>query len=127
MAKEMNIKEKAEQILKIAEQYGVEKNFLFITTFKRYTVQLNVLASLESAIAENGATVEKEYVKGRKNLYTNPAIKEYNNAVNSANKTVSTLMSIIKTNSEKYNEENGQEEDPLLRVLNGDDDDEEDC
>jgi hypothetical protein len=125
MAKEMNIKEKANQILKIAEQYGVEKNFLFITTFKRYTVQLNVLASLESAIAENGATVEKEYVKGRKNLYTNPAIKEYNNAVNSANKTVSTLMSIIKTNSDKYNEDSGEEDDPLLRALNGDDDEEE--
>ena len=68
--------------------------------------------------------VEKEYVKGRKNLYTNPAINEYNKAVNSANKTVSTLMSIIKTNSDKYNEDNGDEDDPLLRALNGDDDEE---
>lgn len=122
---EMNINEKAGQILKIAEQYGVEKNFLFITTFKRYTVQLKVLQDLEKAINDNGATVTKEYVKGRKNLYTNPAIKEYNNAVNSANKTVSTLMSIIKTNSEKYNPDgNDGEDDPLLRVLNGDDDEE---
>jgi hypothetical protein len=127
MAKEMNINEKASQILKIAEQYGVEKNFLFITTFKRYTVQLKVLQELEQAINENGATVTKEYVKGRKNLYTNPAIKEYNNAVNSANKTVSTLMSIIKTNSDKYNPESsgGEDDDPLLKAINGDDDDEE--
>ncbi len=125
MAKKIDIQKKANEILKIAEQYGVEKNFLFITTFQRYTVQLKVLQDLEEAIEEHGSTVEKEYVKGRKNLYTNPAIKEYNNAVNSANKTVSTLMSIIKTNSEKYNDDNGQEEDPLLRLLNGDDDDEE--
>ena len=123
MAKEMNINAKAQEILKIAEQYGVEKNFLFITTFKRYTVQLKVLQDLEKALDENGATVEKEYVKGRKNLYTNPAIKEYNNAVNSANKTVTTLMSIIKTNSDKYNPESSDgEDDPLLRALNGDDD-----
>ena len=125
MAKKIDIQKKANEILKIAEQYGVEKNFLFITTFQRYTVQLKVLQDLEEAIEEHGSTVEKEYVKGRKNLYTNPAIKEYNNAVNSANKTVSTLMSIIKTNSEKYNDDNGQEEDPLLRLLNGDDNDED--
>lgn len=125
MAKELNINAKAQEILRIAEQYGVEKNFLFITTFKRYTVQLKVLQDLEKAIDENGATVEKEYVKGRKNLYTNPAIKEYNNAVNSANKTVTTLMSIIKTNSDKYNPESSdEEEDPLLRALNGDDEEE---
>ena len=125
MAKEMNINAKAQEILKIAEQYGVEKNFLFITTFKRYTVQLKILGDLEKAIEDNGATVTKEYVKGRKNLYTNPAINEYNKAVNSANKTVSTLMSIIKTNSDKYNEDSGQEDDPLLRALNGDDEDDE--
>lgn len=119
----MNLQDKAEHIMRIAEQYGVEKNFLFITTFQRYSVQLKVLAELEKAIKDNGATVEKEYVKGRKNLYTNPAIKEYNNAVNSANKTVSTLMSIIKTNSDKYNDDNG-EEDPLMMALNGEDDEE---
>lgn len=121
----MSLNDKAQQILKIAEQYGVEKNFLFITTFKRYSIQIQILTELEKAIEEHGSMVEKEYVKGRKNLYTNPAINEYNKAVNSANKTVSTLMSIIKTNSDKYNEDNGQEDDPLLRALNGDDEDDE--
>lgn len=120
----MNLKDKADHIMQIAEQYGVEKNFLFITTFQRYSVQLKVLAELEQAIKENGATVTKEYVKGRKNLYTNPAINEYNKSVNSANKTVSTLMSIIKTNSDKYNDDTGEEDDPLLRALNGDDEEE---
>lgn len=125
MSNKMNLNDKAQQILRIAEQYGIEKNFLFITTFKRYSIQLQILTELEKAIEEHGSMVEKEYVKGRKNLYTNPAINEYNKAVNSANKTVSTLMSIIKTNSDKYNEDNGEEDDPLLRALNGDDDDEE--
>lgn len=123
MSNKMTLNDKAQQILKIAEQYGVEKNFLFITTFKRYSIQLQILTELEKAIEEHGSMVEKEYVKGRKNLYTNPAINEYNKAVNSANKTVTTLMSIIKTNSDKYNEDSG-EEDPLLRALNGDDEEE---
>lgn len=124
MAQPKNLNDKAQQILSIAEQYGVEKNFLFITTFKRYSIQLQILGDLEKAINEHGSMVEKEYVKGRKNLYTNPAIKEYNNAVNSANKTVSTLMSIIKTNSNNYNEDTA-EDDPILRVLNGEDDEED--
>ena len=121
MSNKMNLNDKAQQILSIAEQYGVEKNFLFITTFKRYSIQLQILGELEKAIQEHGSMVEKEYVKGRKNLYTNPAIKEYNNAVNSANKTVGTLMSIIKTSSTSYNDGDG-EVDPLLKALNGDDD-----
>ena len=125
MSNKMTLNDKAQQILRIAEQYGVEKNFLFITTFKRYSIQLQILSELEKAIEEHGSMVEKEYVKGRKNLYTNPAINEYNKAVNSANKTVSTLMSIIKTNSDKYNDDSGEEDDPLLRALNGDDDEEE--
>ena len=125
MSNKMNLNEKAQQIMRIAEQYGIEKNFLFITTFKRYSIQLQILTELEKAIEEHGSMVEKEYVKGRKNLYTNPAINEYNKAVNSANKTVSTLMSIIKTNSDKYNEDSGEEEDPLMRALNGDDDEDE--
>lgn len=124
MSNQMNLNDKAQQILSIAEQYGVEKNFLFITTFKRYSIQLKILGDLEQAINEHGSMVEKEYVKGRKNLYTNPAIKEYNNAVNSANKTVSTLMSIIKTNSNNYNDDTA-EDDPLLRALNGDDEEDE--
>lgn len=124
MAQPKNLNDKAQQILSIAEQYGVEKNFLFITTFKRYSIQLQILGDLEKAINEHGSMVEKEYVKGRKNLYTNPAIKEYNNAVNSANKTVSTLMSIIKTNSNNYNDDTA-EDDPLLRALNGEDDEDE--
>lgn len=123
MENNKSLNDRAQEILKIAEQYGVEKNFLFITTFKRYIIQLKILTDLETAINEHGSMVTKEYVKGRQNLYTNPAIKEYNNAVNSANKTVSTLMSIIKTNSNNYNDDSS-EEDPLLRALNGFDDEE---
>ena len=125
MVQKLSLNEQAKQIIKIAEESGVQSNFFFLTTFKRYQVQLKILNDLEKAIKEDGMTVTKEYVKGRKNLYTNPAIKEYNNAVNSANKTVTTLMSIIKTNSDKYNPESSDEEiDPLLRALNGDDDEE---
>lgn len=95
--KKLTIQEQAKAVLAKAEKKGVQSNFFFVTTFKRYQVQMKILAELEIAINEEGAMVSKEYVKGRKNLYTNPAISEYNKTVTAANNTVSTLINIVKS------------------------------
>lgn len=95
--KHLSLQEQAEEILKIAEESGIQSNFFFLTTFKRYQVQLNILSKLERTIAADGVLCEKEYVKGRKNIYTNPAIGEYNKTASAANSTVTTLINIIKT------------------------------
>ena len=87
----------AEKILALAKDRGVQGNFFFETTFKRYMVQIQTLDTLEQAIFEHGATVTKEYVKGRQNLVVNPAITEYNKTSTAANGTVSTLINIIKS------------------------------
>ena len=47
-------------------------------------------------IKEQGSLVTKEYVKGRENIYTHPAIGEYNKTATAANQTVTTLVKIIK-------------------------------
>lgn len=111
MAKDLN--QQAQEILKIAEQHGVEQNFFFITTFKRYQVQIVILSNLEKAISEDGAMVTKEYVKGRQNIYTHPAITEYNRTSTGANQTVQTLMKIIAT----MREEDADGENELLEYL----------
>jgi hypothetical protein len=100
MAK-LTLQEQAERLLNQAEEKGVSTNFFFVTTFKRYQVQMRILTDLEKAIAEYGATVTKEYVKGRANLVANPAITEYNKTATAANGTVSTLINIIKSLSEE--------------------------
>lgn len=114
--KRINLQQQASEIIRIAEESGVQSNFLFVTTFKRYQVQLGILAELEKAMKENGTLVTKEYVKGRKNLYSNPAVSEYNRTTDSANKTVATLMRIIHnfTMSDRT-----EDEDPLMSIING--------
>jgi hypothetical protein len=98
MAKtKLSLQEQANEVLKQAEERGVSSNFFFVTTFKRYQVQMKILSDLESAINEYGATVTKEYVKGRQNLVANPAITEYNKTATAANGTVSTLINIVKS------------------------------
>ena len=115
MEKRMTLNEQAQEILRIAQEHGVEQNFFFITTFKRYQVQINILNELEKKINDDGALVTKQYVKGRENLYTHPAIGEYNKTSTSANQTVATLIKIIK--SLRNDEEGGETDDELLNAL----------
>jgi hypothetical protein len=110
------LQRQAAEIIKIAEESGVQSNFLFVTTFKRYQVQLDILTKLEQAMKQDGMLVTKEYVKGRKNLYTHPAVSDYNRTTDSANKTVATLMRIINNFGVR---ENTEEEDPLMKAING--------
>lgn len=118
--KKRSMTEQAEEILKVAESYNVDKNFFFVTTFKRYMVQIKILNELELSIKEDGVLVTKEYVKGRKNVYSHPAIQDYNRTTDSANKTVATLMRIIKN----FSGEDGETSvDPLLEIISGGGDD----
>jgi len=113
MKEKMTLNEQAQEILRIAEKHGVEQNFFFITTFKRYQVQINILNDLEKQIKEQGSLVTKEYVKGRENIYTHPAIGEYNKTSTAANQTVTTLMKIITT----LRNDTDDESDELMKYL----------
>lgn len=108
------LQKQAENILEDAKTKGVKNNFLFITTFKRYQTQLEILFELENVIKSESVLVEKEYVKGRKNLYNNPAISEFNKTTDSANKTVNCLLGLINKDSTL---DKSEETDPLLEAL----------
>ena len=113
MAKDM--KKHAEEIIKAAENLNAQDNFLFVTTFKRYLKLLEMLEDLEKSLDEHGVQVTKEYVKGRGNLYSNPAINAYVHVTDSANKTVSTLKRILRDCGG-----NDDNVDTLLDTINGD-------
>ena len=112
IVKNMSLQEQAAEILRRATEKGVSSNFFFVTTFKRYQVQLKLLEDLEAEIGKNGATVKKTYVKGRENVALNPAIDGYNKTSSAANSTVSTLISII----DKLGEEQVKES-KLLKMM----------
>ncbi len=114
MARDWN--EQAKKIMKLAEEYGLQSNFLFTTTFDRYLTQLEMLKQYKQIMEEDGVIVSKEYVKGRQNVYSSPAATEYNRTTDSANKTAATLMRILKTFNQ---DESSADEDPLMRAING--------
>lgn len=96
-AKKPDLNDVAFELIKLAEQGGVEQNFFFTTTFARYKTQLNLLARLQAEISGTDLMVTKEYVRGRQNLVSNPVITEYNKTSQAANQTVICLMKIIST------------------------------
>jgi len=115
--------EQAQALLKMAEESGLASNFLFTTTFERYRVQLDILRNLKESLRDEDVVVTKEYVKGKKNLYSNPAVIAYNRTTDTANKTVATLLRILKSFDAEMSHE---ESDPLMDIINsGDADDEQ--
>lgn len=98
--KSVNLNEKARELLELAQEANVEQNFFFVSTFKRYQVQLKILNQLEAEINNSGVLVTKQYVKGRENVYTHPAVTDYNKTATAANQTVQTILKIITTLAE---------------------------
>lgn len=114
-AKGMTLNAQMQEIIRQASENGVDKNFFFITTFQRYQMQIRILQELKKVIDKEDIIVSKEYVKGRKNVYSHPAIKDYNRTTDSANKTAALLLKI--TNLFRKHPI-GEDEDPLLKALN---------
>lgn len=117
---EQDLKKQAEDILKMAKENGVQNNYFFCTTFERYQTLLEMAEGFKRAMKEDGLTTQKEYVKGRKNEYISPAVKSYLSTVDASNKTVSTLLKIVKS----WGTQDNGDKDPLNGIINGDDDNE---
>lgn len=91
----VDLNEQAREILKKATEKGVEHSFMFVTTFERYMEHIKNLKELQKVIKEEGTMVTKEYVKGRANIYVNPAINAYNSTAGAADKTAQLLLKYI--------------------------------
>ena len=89
------LKKQAEEILEKAKEMGIEHSFMFATTFERYQEHIVHLEELQKAIEDEGMIVTKEYVKGRANIYVNPAVSAYNQTASAADKTAQLLMKYI--------------------------------
>lgn len=74
-----------------------EQALFFLSTYQRYISQLELIKKIEAELAkEETLLVEKEYVKGRETVVTNPLLATYLKTCSTANTTVKTLISIIK-------------------------------
>lgn len=94
--KGLTLQEKAELVLKEAEEKGFNENYYFASTFKRYQTQIQILEKLEQEIENTDLIIEKNTTSGKVKT-TNPAVSEYNKTSSAANNSVITLMKIIES------------------------------
>lgn len=101
-----------EELMKLAETYGLDKNEMFIQCANQYALQQKVIENIKQAIENDELVVSKEYVKNRTNVYANPLVKELPKHSDSANKTLAMMLDLIERLGTKARER-GKLEDLL--------------
>lgn len=85
------------KLKKMAKAYGVDKNAMVCAAIEQYAFQLDVIMRIKYEIeSSDGLLTDKEYVKGRENVYANPLVKELPKHSDAANKTAQTLKDLIE-------------------------------
>ena len=84
-----------DELLKMAKSYGVEKNALFLSAAKQYDLQQKVIEMLKEGIEDGDLTTQKTYLKGEKNDYAAPLVKELPKHSDAANRTAAVILDII--------------------------------
>ena len=107
----VTLKERANKILERAREKGDEQALLFETIFQQYLEALDHRQKLRNALVDDGVTVTKEYVKGRKNIYVHPALAAYATQGKLLLETAKTLMTLIR---EKIADSDDQDEFDLF-------------
>ena len=103
------------ELIKMAKSYGVDKNALFLAAAKQYALQQRVINSIKDTLDSGDSLMTtKEYVKGRENIYANPLVKELPKHSDSANKTASCMLDIIKTLGREPKPESGKLEQMMV-------------
>ena len=84
-----------DELLKMAKSYGVDQNALFLAAAKQYDLQQRVIEMLRDEIEDGDLTTQKTYLKGEKNDYAAPLVKELPKHSDAANRTAQTLLDIV--------------------------------
>ena len=98
-----------EELLRMAKQYGVDQNALFLAAAKQYDLQQRVIEMLKAGIEEGELTTSKTYISGQANDYAAPLVKELPKHSDAANRTAGTILDIIVKLGKKPEEKDGLE------------------
>ena len=93
------------KILKMAKDYGIDKNALFLAAAEQYAVQQKVIDMIKAEIeTAESMTTEKTYLKGQKNEYAAPLVRELPKHADSATRTLISMVDIIHKLGKKPDE-----------------------
>lgn len=84
-----------DEIMDLAESYGVKDNVLFVSASKRYAGQVEMIEKMQDDLRERGMIIEKVNVNGDSVPIANPLAGQLPKYNDTANKTLSIMLDII--------------------------------
>ena len=88
------VKNSYEEILELADQYGVKDNGLFVSAARRYDGQIKIIQEMQDSIA-GGLLMTSVGSKGQEKVETNPLVTQLPKYNEVANKTLGVMLDII--------------------------------
>ena len=85
------------EIMKLAKDYGVDTNAIFVSAAERYSVQVELIEKMRKQIETDGLMIEHTNVKGDVNSDVNPLTVQLPKYIDTANKTLSLMLDIIQS------------------------------
>ena len=96
-----------DELLRMAKQYGVENNALFLAAAKQYDLQQRVIEMLKAGIEDSDLVTSKTYIAGQSNDYAAPLVKELPKHSDAANRTAQVILDIVVKLGQKPEENAG--------------------
>ena len=85
-----------DEIMDLAESYGVNDNVLFVSASKRYAGQLEMIEKIQDDLRTRGMVIEKVNVNGDMVPIANPLAGQLPKYNDTANKTLGVMLDIIQ-------------------------------
>ena len=84
-----------DEIMNLAESYGVKDNVLFVSAAERYAGQMKIIGEIQESLKE-GLLLKTTGSMGQEKVETNPLVPQLPKYNDTANKTLGVMLDIIQ-------------------------------
>ena len=89
-------KQSFDEIMKLADQYGVKDNVLFVSAADRYAGQMEMIRKIQADLDDRGLVMEVIGSTGQKKIEAHPMAAQLPKYNDTANKTLGVMLDIIQ-------------------------------
>ena len=84
-----------DEIMELADQYGVKDNVLFVSAAERYAGQMDLIRKIQADLEEKGLIFDVIGSTGQKKIEAHPMAAQLPKYNDTANKTLGVMLDII--------------------------------
>jgi hypothetical protein len=85
-----------DDIMEMAEQYGVKENILFVSAADRYAAQIKMISDMQESLNTDGLVIKTTGSMGQEKIDANPLVAQLPKYNDTANKTLGVMLDIIQ-------------------------------